>query len=176
MNDFIRSEHDTCNRQIVCVKLFGGRVDDPVVKALYEFQCTAPELHDASRRLRSELVKRLEALAANSPQLPIAVENAWVGAMLAVVKSLTVRARSPDDFDDERELVVRDGLCATVEQAGEAVQDDDKIEIFLSRDTDLTIRIRRKGSPFARTVELGNINRLVSRIGIFGNPEKPSIH
>lgn len=161
----------------VSVKLFGGNVGDPdSAIALYEFQCSTPEIHDASTRLRSQLIPRLKALSASGTQLPIAIENAWVGAMLAVAKSLTVRVRTPDKFDDGHKDVVRDGLCATIEEAGEALQEDDRIEVYISLDTDLTVCIHRGNAPVARMVELGNINHIAARIGALGNQDQPTVH
>lgn len=156
------------------IKLFGGCIGVPSAKLLYAFKCTAPEFHEASQRIRSEMERHVLALSENHYQLPVAIKNAWVGAMIAVVNGLTLQKRLPDKFDGDYELLVRDGLCAAVNEVVHTVQADDEFDIFLNRKSDVVICIRGDRSPSQKIVKLGNINQLVSRVSTLSNGDYPT--
>lgn len=166
-----QGNHPTSNK--LEIKLFGGCVGVPSVTLLYAFKCTAPEFHEASQRLRSEMTRHIQALSENHRQLPVAIKNAWVGAMIAVVNGLTLRKRLPNKFDGDYELLVRDGLCAAVNEVVHTVQADDEFDVFLNRKSDVVICIRGDRSPSQKIVKLGNINQLVSRVANFSSGDDP---
>lgn len=160
----------------ISVALIGGSPEDTDTVPLYRFDSTGCELREASKRLRSVALKRIESDARNSIQKPFAMQNVWVSAMIAVVNALTLRARTPAQFDEAQEQIVQDGLSTIVEEAVKDFRNDDALELYLNRDTDIFVRVVSDASEKCDTIELGNLNKLVAFIASLGEEETASVH
>lgn len=160
----------------ITVALIGGSPEDTDKVPLYRFDSTGREVRAASERLRSVALKRIEAEAKNNTQKPFAIKNVWVSAMIAVVNALTIRARTPVRFDESQERIVQDGLCTILEEAVKDFQEDDELELYLNRETDIFVRVVSDDPDKCETIELGNVNKLVAFIASLGEETTVSVH
>lgn len=160
----------------ITVALIGGSPEDTDKVPLYSFDCTGRDVHEASKRLRGVALKRIEAEAKNDSQKPFAMQNVWVSAVIAVVNALTIRARTPARFDGAQERIVQDGLSTVLEEAVTEFRDDDELELYLNRETDIFVRVVSDDPEKCRTIELGNVNKLVAFIASLGEDKTSSVH
>lgn len=161
----------------ITVALIGGSPEDTDKVSLFRFDCTGDEVRAASARLRSVALKRIETEARNNVQKPFAMQNVWVSAMIAVVNALTIRARTPARFDEAQERIVKDGLSTILEEAVTDFHEDDELELYLSRETDIYVRVISDLPDRCETIELGNVNKLVAFIASLGEEDQPaSVH